>query len=248
MYSEVEVEIYDPCAKGSRLGIRAEDFSGINLAGVDGLHFHAMCEQNSDTLERVLEHFEKHFRKYIPKMKWINFGGGHHITRPDYDVEKLIDIINQFRNRYNGIKVFLEPGEAIALNTGLLVCRVLDVFKSGGFNIAMLDTSAAAHMPDVLEMPYRPIIIGSGLADEKQFTYRVGGPTCLAGDVIGDYSFDHPLEIGDMLCFTDMAHYTMVKNNTFNGVNLPSIAIYDHDDGVKVVKQFGYEDFRERLS
>ncbi len=247
VYSEVEVEIYNPCGCGSRLGILPEKFEGADLSGVDGLHFHAMCEQNSDTLVRVLEHFEKYFGKYIGGMKWINFGGGHHITRDDYNVKVLCDLINDFRNRYSGIPVYLEPGEAIALNTGLLVCRVLDIV-SNDTEIAILDTSAAAHMPDVLEMPYRPMVIGSGKAGEKRYNYRLGGPTCLAGDIIGEYSFDEPLKVGDMLCFTDMAHYTMVKNNTFNGVNLPAIALYGENEGAEVVRQFGYEDFKGRLS
>lgn len=248
MYSEVSVEIYNPCGASSRLGIPPKNFDGAKLAGVDGLHFHAMCEQNSDTLERVLVSFEKHFGKYIPQMKWINFGGGHHISRPDYDVEKLCRIINDFRSRYNGMPVYLEPGEAIALNTGVLIATVLDVVHND-IDIAILDTSAAAHMPDVLEMPYRPVIIGSGKAGEKKHTYKLGGPTCLAGDIIGDYSFDEPLKSGDRLVFTDMAHYTMVKNNTFNGINLPSIGIYDEQQGgLKILRQFGYEDYKGRLS
>ncbi len=248
LYSEVEIEIYNPCSASSRLGIRPEKFQGQNLDGIDGLHFHAMCEQNSDTLVRVLENFEKHFSHLIPQMKWINFGGGHHISRADYNVDLLCDTINGFRKRYNNVPVYLEPGEAIALNTGLLVSRVLDVI-SGDINLAILDTSAAAHMPDMLEMPYRPMIIDSGKAGEKKHTYKLGGPTCLAGDVVGDYSFDEPLKEGDLLCFTDMAHYTMVKNNTFNGINLPSIAIYDNKKAqLQIVRRFGYEDFKTRLS
>lgn len=248
MYSEVSVEIYNPCGASSRLGIPPKNFDGSKLDGVDGLHFHSMCEQNSDTLERVLESFEKYFGQYIPQMKWINFGGGHHITRPDYDVDRLCRIINEFRNRYDRIPIYLEPGEAIALNTGVLVSTVLDIVHND-IDIAILDTSAAAHMPDTLEMPYRPMVIGSGQPDEKKHTYRLGGPTCLAGDIIGQYSFDKPLKSGDMLIFTDMAHYTMVKNNTFNGINLPSIAIYDsHNGGLNVVRRFGYEDYKCRLS
>ena len=179
-------------------------------------------------------------------MKWVNFGGGHHITRDDYDVEKLINCINHIKNKYN-VEVYLEPGEAVALNTGFLVTEVLDtIYKE--MDILLVDTSAACHMPDVIEMPYRPFIINSGMPNEKAYTYKLGGPTCLAGDVIGDYSFDNPINIGDKLIFTDMAHYSMVKNNTFNGINLPSIAVYTEKDGVKVIRSFKYEDFRNRLS
>lgn len=178
-------------------------------------------------------------------MKWINFGGGHHITRPDYDVQRLISLISYFRDRYD-VQVYLEPGEAIALNTGYLVTSVMDVVENG-LKVAIIDASAACHMPDVIEMPYRPIVIGSDYAGEKAHTYRLGGTTCLAGDIVGDYSFDQPLKEGDKLIFTDMAHYTMVKNNTFNGVNLPSIALMD-DNGVKVIRRFGYEDYKSRLS
>ena len=179
-------------------------------------------------------------------MKWLNFGGGHHITRPDYDIETLIRCI-QFAQDTYGVQVYLEPGEAVALNTGYLVSTVLDTIENG-IHLAILDTSAACHMPDVLEMPYRPHIIGAGLPNEKTYTYRLGGPTCLAGDIIGDYSFDVPLKEGDKLIFCDMAHYTMVKNNTFNGMNLPSIAFYSQENGLQIIKQFGYEDFKSRLS
>ena len=189
---------------------------------------------------------DEKFGEYIKKMKWINFGGGHHITRPDYDIETLIRSIMFMKNKY-GVEVYLEPGEAVALNTGYLVATVLDTLHND-MPIAILDTSAACHMPDVLEMPYRPEIIGAGMPNEKAYTYRFGGPTCLAGDVIGDYSFDEPLKPGDKLVFCDMGHYSMVKNNTFNGVNLPSIVLNTVNDGVKVIKQFGYDDFRSRLS
>ncbi|HOV41829.1 MAG TPA: carboxynorspermidine decarboxylase [Oscillospiraceae bacterium] len=245
-YSEIKTDIYNPCFKNSRLGVTLENFEPDMLDGIDGLHFHTMCEQNSDVLERTIKVVDEKFGKYISRMKWLNFGGGHHITRADYDVETLVRSIMFIREKY-GINVYLEPGEAIALNTGYLVCTVLDTLKNG-MDIAILDTSAACHMPDVLEMPYRPEIIGAGKPGEYSYTYRLGGPTCLAGDVIGDYSFKEPLRPGDKLVFCDMAHYTMVKNNTFNGINLPSIASFNEQDGIRIIKQFGYEDFKSRLS
>jgi carboxynorspermidine decarboxylase len=245
-YSEIETAIYDPCYTNSRLGTTLEYFSDQDLSGLEGLHFHAMCEQNSDTLKRIVNVVDEKFGKYISQMKWINFGGGHHITRADYDVETLIRSINFIQNKY-GVQVYLEPGEAIALNTGYLVAQVLDTLKNG-MDLAILDTSAACHMPDVLEMPYRPEIIGAGKPGELPYTYRLGGPTCLAGDVIGDYSFSEPLNPGDRLVFCDMAHYTMVKNNTFNGIQLPAIALFSEQDGLQVIKEFGYDDFKNRLS
>ena len=245
-YSEIETDIYNPCFENSRLGVTLANFEAGELDGIDGLHFHTMCEQNSDTLERTIKVVDEKFGKYIKLMKWLNFGGGHHITRPDYDVETLIRSINFIQDKY-GIDVYLEPGEAVALNTGYLVSTVLDTSKNS-MDIAILDTSAACHMPDVLEMPYRPSIIGAGMPNEYAYTYRLGGPTCLAGDIIGDYSFEKPLKAGDKVVFCDMAHYTMVKNNTFNGLNLPAIAAYNEADGVKVIRQFGYEDFKGRLS
>ncbi|WP_101911401.1 carboxynorspermidine decarboxylase [Marasmitruncus massiliensis] len=237
--------IYDPCSFGSRLGVTLESFRPDLLDGISGFHFHTLCEQNADALVKTLEIVEQKFGKFFSRMKWINFGGGHHITRNDYDVNALVACIRRFQEQY-GLEVYLEPGEAVALNTGYLVSTVVDVIENG-IKIAILDTSAACHMPDVLEMPYRPNIVDAGLPDEKQFIYRLGGPTCLAGDIIGDYSFDQPLRRGDKLVFCDMAHYSMVKNNTFNGMNLPSIAIADKDHRVKLVKSFGYEDFKERL-
>lgn len=245
-YSEVETELYDPCALNSRLGIPFEHFRPDELDGVEGIHFHAMCEQGSDVLERILPHFEEKYGPYLHQMKWVNFGGGHHITREDYDVDKLVNLINYMKEKYD-VQIILEPGEAIALNTGYLVTTVLDIVQNG-MDIAILDTSATCHMPDVLEMPYRPVIIGASTPNDKPYTYRLGGMTCLAGDVIGDYSFDEPLKAGDKIVFTDMAHYTMVKNHMFNGVNLPSICLYNEDEGVKVVRTFQYEDYRNRLS
>ena len=238
--------IYDPCSPFSRLGVTRENFRADMLDGIDGLHFHTLCEQNSDALEVTLKAIEEKFGEFLPQMKWVNFGGGHHITREDYDVEKLIEIINNFKAKYN-VEVYLEPGEAVALNSGFLIASVMDIIDNG-MNIAILDTSAACHMPDVLEMPYRPHIIDSGEANEKKYTYRLGGHTCLAGDIIGDYSFDEPLKIGDRLVFCDMAIYSMVKTNTFNGMKLPSIALCDKGGNTKIIKEFGYEDFKNRLS
>ncbi|WP_252503843.1 carboxynorspermidine decarboxylase [Sporosarcina sp. Marseille-Q4943] len=245
-YSEIEVDMYNPCFTFSRFGVTLENFEPDELEGISGLHFHTMCEQNSDTLARTIQVVDEKFGKYLKDMKWINFGGGHHITRPDYDIETLIESILFMKEKY-GLDVYLEPGEAIALNTGFLVSTVLDTLHNG-MPLAILDTSASCHMPDVLEMPYRPEIVGAGLPNEKAITYRFGGPTCLAGDVIGDYSFDQPLMPGDKLVFCDMAHYSMVKNNTFNGMELPAIVLNTVENGPKVIKEFGYEDFKERLS
>ncbi len=244
-YSEIETHMYDPCYNSSRLGVTLSNFQEDKLEGIDGLHFHTMCEQNSDTLERTIKVVDEKFGKYIKNMKWLNFGGGHHITRADYDIEALVRSISYFQDKY-GVKVYLEPGEAIALNTGYLVAKVLDIVENG-MNIAILDASAACHMPDVLEMPYRPNIIAAGMPGENEYTYRLGSHTCLAGDVIGDYSFKQTLNPGDKLVFCDMAHYTMVKNNTFNGINLPAIALYNEENGISIVKKFGYEDFKSRL-
>jgi len=245
-FSEVETEIYNPAGRYSRFGVTIENFKEDELEGLEGLHFHALCEQNSDALENVLKVFEEKFGKYLHGMKWVNFGGGHHVTRKDYDVEKLIKCINHIKETYN-VQVYLEPGEAVALNTGFLVSEVLDITKNE-MDILLLDTSASCHMPDVIEMPYRPFIFGSGLPNKKKYTYRLGGPTCLAGDIVGDYSFDEPVKVGDKLIFTDMAHYSMVKTNTFNGINLPSIAVYTEKDGLKIIRTFKYEDFKNRLS
>ncbi len=239
-------EIYDPCSPKSRLGITLKNFQPDNLRGVTGLHFHTLCEQNSDDLESTLNAVEEKFGKYLYDMEWINFGGGHHITRNDYDISRLEKCIKHMQEKYN-LEVFLEPGEAIPLNAGYLVTKVLDIIEND-IPIAILDTSAACHMPDVLEMPYRPPLYNSGMPNEKEYTYRLGSQTCLAGDVIGEYSFDKPLNIGDTLIFEDMAIYSMVKNNTFNGMPLPSIAILHDDDNIETVKEFGYNDFKERLS
>ncbi|HJX30799.1 MAG TPA: carboxynorspermidine decarboxylase [Thermodesulfobacteriota bacterium] len=247
-HSEVAVPLYNPCIPGSRFGIKPEDIEGEDLAGIDGLHFHALCEQNADVLGRVLASFEQHFARYIPRMKWVNFGGGHHITRIDYDLDTLCTTITDFRKRHNGIAVYLEPGEAVVLNSGVLVATVLDIVEND-MAIAILDTSAEAHMPDVLAMPYRPNIIGAGNPGELPHTYRLGGITCLAGDVIGDYSFAESLKRGDRLVFLDMALYSFVKNTTFNGIRLPSLILYNPDNNsVRVVRRFGYADYKNRLS
>ena len=246
-HQEVDVALYDPAGPCSRLGTTRKNLAPGDLDGLDGLHFHTLCQVNSDALERALAAFELQFGEMIPQMKWVNFGGGHHITRPDYDRERLVRLITEFRARWN-VPVYLEPGEAIALGTGVLVSTVQDLTHNG-MDLAILDTSATAHMPDVLEMPYRPVIIDAGEPGERPHTYRLGGMTCLAGDVIGDYSFDRPLAIGDKLVFLDMAHYTMVKTSTFNGVRLPSIAT--HDPATKTItvhRRFGYRDYRDRLS
>ncbi|HAI12419.1 MAG TPA: carboxynorspermidine decarboxylase [Phycisphaerales bacterium] len=246
-HSEVETAIYDPCAPGSRLGVRLEDFRGQDLTGIEGLHCHTLCEKNVDSLQRTWKVVEEKFGQYLPQMKWLNLGGGHHITRDDYGVDELIDLVKTIKAKYD-IEVYLEPGEAVALNTGILIAEVQDIVHNA-MDIAILDTSASAHMPDVLEMPYRPMIIGSGLPGEKPHTYKLGGMTCLAGDVIGEYSFDQPLQVGQRLAFTDMIHYSMVKTTTFNGVHLPSIATYEPaSDTVEIIREFTYEDYRDRLS
>ncbi len=237
--------MYDPCSPGSRLGTTLANFDESLLPLLDGLHFHTLCEQNSDDLQTTAAAFEEKFGKYLHGLKWVNFGGGHHITRPDYDIERLIGVITHFQDTY-GVQVYLEPGEAVVYHAGFMVTSVLETLRNG-MDIALVDTSAACHMPDVLEMPYRPPLMHSAQAGEKAYTYRLGGPTCLAGDVIGDYSFDKPLTEGDKLVFEDMALYTMVKTNTFNGMPLPSILWRDKDGQGWLVKQFGYEDFQSRL-
>ena len=238
-------EIYDPCAPSSRLGITRNNFRDDDLRGVSGLHFHTLCEQDSDDLERTLDAVEEKFGDVLKKMQWINFGGGHHITRPGYDIPRLERCIRKMREKY-GLTVYLEPGEAFALNAGYLVTEVLDLTKND-MPIAILDTSAACHMPDVLEMPYRPPLMDSGEAGEKLYSYRLGSQTCLSGDSIGIYSFDKPLKTGDRLVFEDMAIYSMVKNNTFNGMPLPAIYLLKDGKSPELLRKFGYEDFKCRL-
>ena len=245
-YSASPKEIYNPCGLHSRLGTTLVNFDESILNDLDGLHFHALCEQDADALEAVLENFEAKFGPYIPQMKWINFGGGHHITRKGYDVEKLITLIKDFKEKYN-VEVYLEPGEAVGWETGTLITTVLDIVHNG-INIAILDSSAEAHMPDTIIMPYRAEVRDAGKAGEKKHTYRLAGNTCLAGDIMGDYSFDAPLKCGDKIIFEDQMHYTMVKATTFNGIKLPIIAIQRLDGSIEVVREFGYEDFKTRLS
>ena len=245
-YSESPKEMYNPCGLYSRLGTTLNNFDKSLLPSLDGLHFHALCEQSADALENVLKYFEEKFGKYISTMKWINFGGGHHITRKDYDVEKLIRLIKDFKQKYD-VEVYLEPGEAIAWEAGTLHASVLDIIHNG-MDIAILDTSAEAHMPDTLLMPYRVEVLSAGKAGEKTYTYRLAGNTCLAGDIMGDYSFDSPLKIGDKVIFLDQMHYTMVKATTYNGIKLPSIAIQKIDGSIELVREFDYEDFKNRLS
>ncbi len=245
-YSEVDVELYNPCALGSRLGSRRVVVGATLPEGVSGLHFHVMCEQGADVLERVLGHFEDRFGDLLPHCRWVNFGGGHHITKPGYDIDLLVRVIRGFRARHPHLTVYLEPGEAIALNTGVLVATVQDIIENG-VKVAVLDVSATAHMPDTLEMPYRPTIHGAGDPGATPHTYRLGGPTCLAGDVMGDWSFPKALVPGDRLVFADMAHYTMVKTTMFNGVKHPSLATWNGKE-LKVVRKFTYQDYRNRLS
>lgn len=238
--------IYDPCAPGSRLGVTKEHFPKELPEDIEGLHFHTLCEQDADDLVRTFYAFEEKFNPYLTKIKWLNLGGGHHITRDGYKIEELKKLIRYIRDTYQ-LEVYLEPGEAIALNAGYLVTEVEDIVENG-MDILILDASAACHMPDVLEMPYRPPLKGGFPAGEKKYTYRLSSLTCLAGDVIGDYSFEQEMHVGDRLVFEDMAIYSMVKNNTFNGIPLPGIAILKEDGTVQMVKEFGYEDFKMRLS
>ena len=238
--------LYDPCAAGSRFGVRIDQFSEDLLDLVDGLHFHTLCEQNSNDLKTTLDAVEAKFGPYLHRIKWLNMGGGHHVTREDYDLELLISSIQHMQEKY-GLEVYIEPGEAIALNAGYLVTEVLDIVENG-IETLVLDASATCHMPDVLEMPYRPPLRHGFEAGEKPYTYRLSSNTCLTGDIIGDYSFEKPVEIGDKLYFEDMAIYSFVKNNTFNGIGLPSLVLMDQTGDCRIVKSFGYEDFKGRLS
>ncbi len=245
-YSEAPKEIYNPCGLHSRLGTTLSNFDERILDSCEGLHFHALCEQSADALEHVLAHFEEKFAHYIPQMKWINFGGGHHITKKGYDIDKLIRLIQDFKAKYD-VDVYLEPGEAIGWQTGTLISTVLDIIHNG-IDIAILDCSAEAHMPDTIIMPYRAEVLGASTAHEKPHTYRLAGNTCLAGDIMGDYSFDAPLQAGDRVVFLDQMHYTMVKATTFNGVKLPDIAIVKLDGTIDILRQFGYDEYKQRLS
>lgn len=246
-YSQSPVDLYNPCGIYSRLGTTKRNFDENVLEHIQGLNFHALCEQDVSALEGVLHAFESKFGTYIDKMKYVNFGGGHHITKKGYDVDRLIEVIRAFKVRHNNIDVYLEPGEAVGWETGVLVSTVLDIVDNG-MKIAILDTSAEAHMPDTLAMPYRAEVRGAAEPKVKDFTYRLAGNTCLAGDIMGDYSFDAPLQIGDRVIFEDQIHYTFVKNTTFNGIKLPSLALWTKDEELQVVKEFGYKDYKERLS
>jgi len=245
-YSEAPAELYNPCGLHSRLGTLSRDISDDILKNIDGFHFHALCEQDASALEGVLQAFEEKFGRWLSGLKWVNFGGGHHITRRDYDRGKLVEILRKFKKRYPHLEVYLEPGEAVGWETGPLIATVLDIVRNG-IEIAILDTSAEAHMPDTIIMPYRADVRGAGKAGEKPYTYRLGGNTCLAGDIMGDYSFDRPLQIGDKILFEDQMHYTMVKATTFNGIPLPAIAILRRNGNVDVVREFDYEEFKRRL-
>jgi carboxynorspermidine decarboxylase len=247
-HSEVKTPLYDPCAAGSRLGVTRAEFDPDQLEGIRGLHFHSLCELGADALARTLAKVEADFGEFFPRLSWINFGGGHHITHPDYDRSQLIEIIRDFRARHS-LQVILEPGEAIAIGTGVLIASVLDIVSNGDLQVAILDTSATTHLPDVLEMPYRPDVVGGSKPGIAPHLYRLGGMSCLAGDVIGDYGFDVPLRIGQQLVFLDMSHYTMVKTTTFNGVQLPAIYSYEAEiDRLLQIREFGYQSYRDRLS
>jgi carboxynorspermidine decarboxylase len=247
-YSEVETDLYNPCTPGSRLGAAVENFVDGLPDGVEGLHFHALCESDSFLLEKVLANFERLFGHFLPQIKWVNMGGGHLMTRKDYDVEHLISVLKNFKAKHPHLHIILEPGSAIAWQTGDLTSTVLDIIDNKGVKTLMLDTSFTAHMPDCLEMPYRPKITGATDPVEGKPTYRIGGTSCLSGDYMDDYSFDKAVEIGDILIFQDMIHYTMVKTTMFNGVNHPDIVIWREDNTAEVVRRFGYEDYKGRLS
>ncbi|MDD5589943.1 MAG: carboxynorspermidine decarboxylase [Candidatus Portnoybacteria bacterium] len=246
-HREVETDLYDPAGKYSRLGVRADNFKDQSLDGISGLHFHTLCEHNADAFERTLKVFEEKFGKFLAKMEWVNFGGGHHLTRKDYDLDLFYKTINGFIKRYPHLRIYIEPGEAITLNIGVLVGTVLGIVNNEK-DVAILDVSAHNHMPDVLAMPYWPQALGGGLEGKYEYNYRFGGLTCLAGDIIGDYSFPKPLKVGDKIVFMNQAHYTMVQTSTMCGVGLPSIAVRKKSGEIKIIKKFGYEDFKNRLS
>ena len=253
-FSTSTVQIYDPCSPNSRLGVIRSDLDNQLknypkefLRSLSGLHFHSLFEENSYALEATAEAFELNFKDIIQQCKWLNFGGGHNITRPDYDIERLCKTIDYFQNKYS-VQIYLEPGEAVAYNTGVLNTKVLDVINSHSGQHAILNISATCHMPDILEMPYRPNILNAGLPSEKKYTYQLGGLTCLAGDVIGKYSFDNPIKVNDTIQFIDMSQYTMVKTTTFNGVSLPAICLHSESKGLETIRIFDYSDFKNRLS
>jgi carboxynorspermidine decarboxylase len=246
-YAEVETDMYNPCIAGSRLGVTREALGEKLPTGIDGLHFHTLCENDSHTLERTLAHVEEKFGDLLPQIKWLNMGGGHLMTRKDYDTNHLINLLKNFKNKYPNLEIIMEPGSAIGWQTGYLVSKILDIVDAQGIEVAILDVSFSAHMPDTLEMPYKPKIWGATDEIKGKPTYRMGGMTCLAGDFMGDYSFDNPLKIGDSIVFDDMIHYTMVKTTTFNGVGLPSIGIWKEDESFKLLKKFGFRTYKDRL-
>ena len=245
-FSTVETDLYNPCGKYSRLGVTEAEFKPELLDGIDGLHFHALCEQDADALEGVLAAFEKHFGRFLPQMKWVNFGGGHHITRKDYHRDQLVALLNSFKERHPHLEVIMEPGEAIGWQTGELVANVVDLVHNE-MDIAILNVSVSAHMPDCLEMPYRPNVTGADLPGVKKFTYKLTGNTCLAGDQLGDFSFDNPLQVGETIIFEDMIHYTMVKTTFFNGVRHPNIGMFDMDGKFHLLHEFTFEQFKDKL-
>jgi carboxynorspermidine decarboxylase len=245
-YAEAVAEIYNPCIPGSRFGVLASHLDGADLEGIEGLHFHTLCEQGAGALQRTLGAVIEKFDAHLQRMKWLNLGGGHLITAPGYDVELLVQLIREIQGHHPHLQIYLEPGEAVAIGSGVLIGSVIDLLENG-MPIAVIDISATAHMPDTLEMPYRPEILDAGQPGERTHTYRLGGPTCLAGDVIGDYSFDAPLRVGDRLVFREMAHYTMVKTTMFNGVPHPSICIRRENGGIDLIREFTFEDYRCRM-
>jgi carboxynorspermidine decarboxylase len=248
-YSEVATALYNPCSPGSRLGILADHLGDALPLGIEGLHFHALCESDPTELQKVLASFEKRFGKYLSQVKWVNFGGGHLMTRKGYDTALLISTIQDFKSRYPHLQVILEPGSAFAWDTGFLVSTVEDIVENKGTTTAILNVSFTAHMPDCLEMPYKPLILGANSTESiDKPTYRMGGNSCLAGDFMGNWSFAQPLKVGDKIVFNDMIHYTMVKTNTFNGVKHPSIGIWNEKKGFILLREFGYEDYKTRLS
>ncbi|MBO4807218.1 MAG: carboxynorspermidine decarboxylase, partial [Paludibacteraceae bacterium] len=245
--SQVETDLYNPCAPGSRLGVTVDQFGGKLPEGIEGFHCHALCESSSYEFEKLMQAFEEKFAQFLPQLKWVNFGGGHLMTRKDYDVEHLIKIVKEFRSRYPWLKVILEPGSAFAWQTGELVSTVVDIVENHGIKTAILNVSFACHMPDCLEMPYKPAILGATDEVEGKPTYRMGGNSCLSGDFVGSWSFDHELQVGEKIVFMDMIHYTTVKTTLFNGVSHPSIVLWTQDDKMEVLRKFGYEDYKSRM-
>ena len=246
-YSDVETDLYNPCAPGSRMGVTGDLLGDTLPEGIEGLHFHTLCESTSYDLERTLAEVERRFGRFLPHVKWLNMGGGHLMTRKDYDVEHLIALLKGFKERYPNLELIMEPGSAFAWQTGFLLTTVVDIVENHGIKTAIIDASFTCHMPDCLEMPYKPAIRFATDAVEGKPTYRIGGNSCLSGDYMGDWSFDKPLEIGDKLIFEDMIHYTIVKTNMFNGIPHPSLALWSKDDQLVMYRTFGYEDYKNRM-